>query len=514
LPTRNAAKTSAKLTATTTRSPGWIPILGIFCAYVAALLFGREQVPAGLNNDVAAEALRGLYLVEGKHFEVITFSIGNSAETLYLYVLGAMAQLLGPTTLAIQLTSWLVALACIWLIWKLVERITDTIPPWIPVLTAACSLWLFHYARSGLRAICSPFFLAAFTLLLDRAERRPNDRAAGLLCGAVLGLSIYGYTSNRALAIAFVGYAAFRLIRQWKTEVRLARLYSTIALGALVVSIPNLLFFLRQPRDFLFRGSYVLRGGMSDWAVNTMWTVLFPFYYPDVYRHIGGPGFFFDGVSAGLTSSGFSPVPLVFAAAFLVGLWQAGQYIDKPVTAFLLAAWAAAILSLGVAGPSLTRLLIILPVYLVLAALGFGYLIRKRPVLRIPLLLLILYVGVSDGYSYLSGQGEALDYYAAAGTSIGEAANRLAASGQKIVCVVSRDAGVVSYLTHRQLVRVKTVEFYQRMPNPAEIPLDEFRPDTLLVEDAPAFQSLIAQLPKEWPTAKGDRYYVASLSRR
>jgi hypothetical protein len=161
-------------------------------------------------------------------------------------------------------------LACIWLIWKLVERIADSIPPWIPVLTAACSLWLFHYARSGLRAICSPFFLAAFTLLLDRAERRPNDRAAGLLCGAVLGLSIYGYTSNRALAIAFVGYAAFRLIRQWKTEVRLARLYSTIALGALVVSIPNLLFFLRQPRDFLFRGSYVLRGGMSDWAVNTM----------------------------------------------------------------------------------------------------------------------------------------------------------------------------------------------------------------------------------------------------
>jgi len=96
--------------------------------------------------------------VEGHHIEPMTFSVGNSAETLYLYLVGTAAQFFGQPRLPFQLVSWLFALACIWLIWKLVERISETLPPWIPLLTAACSLWLFHYARNGLRAISAPFF--------------------------------------------------------------------------------------------------------------------------------------------------------------------------------------------------------------------------------------------------------------------------------------------------------------------------------------------------------------------
>jgi hypothetical protein len=77
-------------------------IVAIGAAYLGALLYARDRVPAGLNNDTAEEALRGLYLVEGRHFEVMTFSLGHSAETLYLYLIGASVKLFGPTTLAIQ----------------------------------------------------------------------------------------------------------------------------------------------------------------------------------------------------------------------------------------------------------------------------------------------------------------------------------------------------------------------------------------------------------------------------
>ena len=73
--------------------------------YAAALMYQRESVPSGMNNDVAEEALRGLYLIEGHHFEVLTFSIGNSAETLYLYLVGVAAHILGPGTPAIQLVG-------------------------------------------------------------------------------------------------------------------------------------------------------------------------------------------------------------------------------------------------------------------------------------------------------------------------------------------------------------------------------------------------------------------------
>ena len=75
-----------------------IAVAAILSIYVASLVFWRDRVPNGLFSDTAQEALRGIYLVEGKHFEVITFSFGNSAETLYLYIVGFVVALLGPST--------------------------------------------------------------------------------------------------------------------------------------------------------------------------------------------------------------------------------------------------------------------------------------------------------------------------------------------------------------------------------------------------------------------------------
>src|SRR4029077_20016446 len=138
--------------------------------YVGALALWREQTPQGIHNDTVEEAQRGIYLIEGRHVEVITFAIGNSAETLYLYLLGAAISLLGPTTLAIQIVSWASALAVIALGVGLVRRLEPAMPLWASVLLFTSSLWLFHYARAGLRAIAAPVVLLAFCALLDRAE--------------------------------------------------------------------------------------------------------------------------------------------------------------------------------------------------------------------------------------------------------------------------------------------------------------------------------------------------------
>jgi Dolichyl-phosphate-mannose-protein mannosyltransferase len=490
-----------------------VPLLfvAIGAAYLSALFYARDRIPAGLNNDTAQEALRGIYLVEGRHFEVITFALGNSAETLYLYLLGASVQLFGPTTLAIQVCSWLSALLCIWLIWELVKRIDETVPDWVSLTTAACSLWLFHYARSGLRAICAPIFLAAFALLLDRAERRPSDRIAGLVCGGALGLSIYGYTSCRVLPFAFAVYVGVRLLRERHNRATLMKRYGIIVAGALGASIPNILFFLRQPREFLLRGNYVMRGkGIG----NAIWSALLPWHYPDTFRRLAGPNHYFDGVSAGLGSSGLNPIPIVFAAAILLGLWRSRRWIEKTLIWFLLAAWVVALATLGTAGPSLTRFLILLPVYLVFTALGFGSIVGCRPQLRIPVLLVILGVGFSEGYQYLSERGAAPEYYAAAATPIGKTAAKLASHGHKVVCVVSRDANVVHFLTHRHRSRVKVVEFYGRPLDPAQIPLSEFRPDIMLLENGagdPSFDSFTSRLPADWRVARNERFSIVQF---
>jgi hypothetical protein len=56
----------------------------ILAVWAAVLVYARDQVPPGLNNDATQEALRGIRLVEEHHWEVVTASLGNSAETLYL----------------------------------------------------------------------------------------------------------------------------------------------------------------------------------------------------------------------------------------------------------------------------------------------------------------------------------------------------------------------------------------------------------------------------------------------
>jgi hypothetical protein len=497
-----------------------VPVIAIFAVYAALLLCARARVPPGLNNDVAEEALRGIYLVRGHHFEVLTFSVGFSAETLYLYLVGGMIRLFGPTILSIQLVSWISALACIWLLWKLVQRVTDTVPAWVPVLAGATSIWLFHYAMNGLRAIAVPVFLGVFALLLDRVESGAGRKIA-LSSGAVLGLSVYAYTSARVLPIAFVLYAAFRLARNWREKAILLRRYGAILAGAFVVSIPNLVFFVQRPKDFLTRGDYVARGAASslaNLATNTMWSILFPFYYPDSYRHTLTSSFSFDGVCSGFTLTGANPIHWIVAAAMLIGLWQVKRFIGRPVMAFLLAAWVAAMLGLGWTGPSLTRLLMVWPVYLLLAALGFGFVITRVRLLEAPLIFLILFVGFTDGYKYMSRVGQSSEEYSYSFyppvTAIGERARNLEAQGQRVLCVVSRDSSVVKYFTSGDSAHVAISEFYRRRFVPAQLPLATFHPTLLLIENHPVFQTFTSRLRPQLLVAQNDNFYEVRVPPR
>lgn len=481
-----APKTAAAGSASV--APRWSAVMDLLWAlpYAAALFWLRDTVPDGLNNDAAEEALRGLYLLEQRKFEVITFSIGNSAETLYLYLVGAAAKVLGPTTLAIQLPSWLVGAASIWLLIRVVRRLDASTPPWASSLLGISSVWLFHYVRAGLRAVAAPFFLLSFWLLLDRAERLKEDRWSALGCGAVLGLSLYAYTSCRVLPAIFVVYALIRVMRATSERPRLLRCYAFVALGAFLISLPNLWFFIRSPGEFLFRGSYVLRGGAWEIAANTLWSFLLPFsFYRDVYRDLGGAAHYFDGVSAGLTVAGINPIHPLVAAAFAAGLWRLWKTRHEPGAMFILIAWLCATLILGIAGPSLTRMLILLPVYLAVASVGIGTGAKRSSAFGLALAAVLLALTLQQGYAYffqLSSSKLSSLYFSSAATPIGQRAVELAAQGERVLCVISKDAAVIRFLTHAHPGDVHVVEFYNRPLVVEEIPLKEFNPSTLLIE--------------------------------
>jgi hypothetical protein len=202
-----------------------------------------------------------------------------------------------------------------------------------------------------------------------------------------------------------------------------------------------------------------------------------------------------------LASLGFNPVHPICAAALLFSLSQIRRFIEKPVFVFLLSAWLTATLTLGIAGPNFTRFLVLLPVFLVLSALGIGHLLRNFPKMRIAFVVVMLGVVCSEGYAYLLRTDKSFEFsvfFSPVATPLGKRAEQLAAKGDRVLCVVSRDANVVNFLAYDQRARIKVIEFFTRPLDPSQIPFNEFQPDDLLIEKNDRFRPFTSRFPANW----------------
>ena len=477
-------------------------VLLALLGYLAALDYKRDDVPPGLNNDVAEEGVRGIQLFEAGKLEVINthglnragVPFGHSMETLYLYLVGFASCFVGSSPLAVHLTTWFFVLGSVVLLGLLARRIAPMVPAAVPLLLAMSSVWLFHYGRSGLRAVTAPLFLLAFALALDSVERRPDDRLHAALCGAVLGASLYGYTSARILPLAFLLYAVVTLLfGREPAPLRRERLraWALVAAGAFVVSIPNLVACLRHGREFLARGSYVLPGHLNDAAWNFIGSLLLPLHYPEYAKAVAADHHF-DGVSFGLTVAGLTPVHPFVGIAILFGIAAAWRRRAETLPRLLLCLWGASLLALGIAGPSLTRYLIVLPVFLAFATLGVAPL-ATRPWLRRATVAALLLLTVTEGRAYferLSRDPRAADEFAEAATDIGRRARELAEGDRAVLVIVAGNANVVNFLTHDDRFSVWISEFWHRAPDTREIPLQRAEPQVILVERQPGFAAL------------------------
>ncbi len=453
-------------------------------ALFALYLYRFRSVPDGLVNDAAEEMLKGLALVEGRRLEVLTTTLGYSAETLWLYVMGLSATLLGPTVLAAVLPGAAAAAATVLLLALLARALEPDAPPFAAFLVATGSPWLFHYARSGLRVTAVALACAAAALLVARASRAGEGARAWLLAGAVSALGAYVYTTGRALPLAVLAAAAWRALRAPDASRAAARRDAAAALlGVVVVSLPNLALLARRPGEFLDRGRYVYVGGAADRVANVRATLAVPFGYPDAYRGQAGTGATFDadGVSATFTAAGLDPIPWWSAMLSAWGLVLVLRRHDAPAV-FLVALFGVALLVLAPAGPSLSRLLVLAPVLLAWAGLGAADLSKRAPWrLAVPLALALAGAWAIAGYVRALSGPTPPPFVARSATALGERARAAAADGP-VLCVVSRDASVVRYLAHGTPTRV--VEFFGRPFDAREVAA-LLPARTLLVERTP-----------------------------
>lgn len=471
-----------------------IAILLALAGYLFALNYRRDEVPPGLNNDVAEEGLRGIQLLESKRLEVIDAHgvnasgrhFGHSMETLFLYLVGLAAACTGSTRLAVHVTTWCFVLASIVLLCLVVRRIRPEMPIAVPLLLAVSSVWLFHYGRSGLRANTAPLFMLAFALALDSVERDERPRSwSAAACGGILGAGLYGYTACRVLPIAFLLYVGLSM-RRGPGALRRLKTAAAVAAGAFVVSIPNLVYFLQNGREYLTRGAYVLPAHVADAARNVLQSLALPLFYPWYSKAVDATHHF-DGVSFGLTATGLRPIHPLIGLAVVVGVTQAWRLRRLPLVGLLFCVWTVSLVALGISGPSLTRFLIVLPIFLVAAALGIEPLLAHPWTRRATLgaLCLLAASQATDYFIRMSRHPESAQEFAEAATDIGQRARALAGTNRQVLVIVAGNANVVHYLTYDDGGKVAINEFWHRRPDPREIPLQRVAPEVILVERHP-----------------------------
>jgi hypothetical protein len=470
--------------------------------YLALLAYRHESVPGAPCNDIAEEALSGYLMIQDRDYVPIYTKLNpNGHESLHVLAVGALAHALGGEPLAILLPAWAATLLLLLLLFGLARAVPQVLDGAVVVPVALSCLWMFHYARTGLRAVSSPALLLLFLVLLHAAFKRRTAHPTDVLAGAALAFGTYAYTASRVVVVAFALFGALELARAWRLSRNDARRVATklaaASAGFLVVFSWHAVGAFRDPATFFGRGTYVIRGGAAEWLANTLATLLLPVHYGEAYREALGDGHDFDAVAVALPAAGLPAIPLVVGAAFFVGLWIAARrYRDLPVVRFLLLFYLASVVALGFTGPSLTRLYVVFPVFVLLAGLAFSRLTAAFPARR-PWVVLALHVlAALNLWSYFQAAGSdpAVLNAAHAAGAVGRRARELCAAGRRPLCVVSRDRNVVRYFTIGHWDELTVREFHRRPFRPPKLQHDIPRADVILVDDGPNVEGLVRQL--------------------
>jgi hypothetical protein len=379
-------------------------------------LYRIDLVPWGLNNDEAINALEAKDIAAGRPFASLT-QRGLNRETMFHYLavfsfrsaeietnlLRAIPAVFGLSPRLVQdplmdlvfplrgvaIAAGTLTLLALYLFAR--DRFGWRVALLATALLAA-SPWHLLYSRVGLRAILAPLFaIAAIGFFLKALESgRARDHAAW---GVLLGLGFWTYTSFRAVPIALIAFALLRRPLGWVPGHAAGPRARRAALAAIGIAAGILLvLMLLSPigfKGFLTRGAYAtLVTPKANFGLNLLGSLAMAHDVPARYAVIQSDAFISDGVSAVYGLIGLAPETTVVAALSALGLvyaiWRALRRRDAACGLLVLCHFAL-LLTVGFAGPSLTRLLPNAPWLCLFAALFASRLFSDLAAIRRPL---------------------------------------------------------------------------------------------------------------------------------
>jgi hypothetical protein len=232
-------------------------LVAILTAGVFLSFYRLGEVPRDMTSDHAEKWIDALLVMDGH--PRIFFPNNGGREALQFYLMALVEPFTGFSYVTIKLVTASVAILALPFAFLLGRSLFGTQVALLATALMAISRWRLTVSRIGLRYTFTPVFGAALLYFLFRAlkDRRRRDF---LLCGLVLGISQYTFTSFRVIPVAIVACLAIALaVDVWRRE-SVGRVHRFVVdsvllfLVAGLVAMPLLRYAVDDPAGFQQRG--------------------------------------------------------------------------------------------------------------------------------------------------------------------------------------------------------------------------------------------------------------------
>lgn len=244
-----------------------IPII-LFLTALIVRIVNLASHPFILNGTEASTGLDALNAANGLLSPFATGWLTN--PTLPAYLMSVPLRLLGSSVLSIRLLSPLVGALTVTAVYWIGKRLWGREVGVAAAVLLTGSHFHLHYSRLGVTNVWDPLLVLlalGFTGIAWQQHQQGSDnRLAWLLAGAATGFSAYLFTASRLLPLMLLalGILAFFFNRQALRQQ--SRHILAAAALALVIALPQILYYNNHPAVFMERANGVgILDSQSGW---------------------------------------------------------------------------------------------------------------------------------------------------------------------------------------------------------------------------------------------------------
>lgn len=247
------------------------PLVLFLCILIIAIFFRLVKltnIPPGLYPDEAINGNQALEALKTHHFRIF-YKENNGREGLFInlqaFFLKIFLKFFNNQTepWMLRFVSAFFGILTIPGFYFFLKEIFNKNPSkektalWGSFLLAI-SFWHLNFSRIGFRAILVPFFLVWSFFFLFLSFRKEKIILI-ILAGLFFGLGFYTYPAFRFVPFLILIFLIFHF-RKFFQEKKLSKFFLLTIIFLLVTFItllPLMLYFLKNPDDFLFRTSQI-----------------------------------------------------------------------------------------------------------------------------------------------------------------------------------------------------------------------------------------------------------------